>query len=369
MKKIALLLVAIFTVAFAFGQNQKLFVGTFTSEGAEGIYVCNFNSETGEILLDKTIKAIDNPSFLKLSPDKKYLYVVTRVPASVEKSGGYVAAYKTDENGNLHFINKQSSNGEDPCFVDVSGDGKFVAIANYGSGTTALYPVQNNGGLQPSTSVIVNQGSGYDKSRQSSPHAHSIKFSPFNNRVFSADLGTDQLNIFTLNDNELVPFSQKSVKMKPGSGPRHFVFHPNENVIYVINELSSTITALKKQNEMWSEFQTISTLPAGFEGTSYCADIHISPDGQFLYGSNRGDNSIAVFAIDEKTNRLNSKGIVSVEGNWPRNFVLSSNGNFMLVANQKSGNITVFRINKESGMPLFTGNEIQLSAPVCLEFY
>ncbi len=369
MKRIILLQILVLVVISVFGQNQKLFVGTFTSEGAEGIYICNFNTENGEISLGKTIKAVDNPSFLKLSADKKYLYVVTRVPGNVEKTGGYVSAYETDENANLHFINKQSSNGEDPCFVDVSGDGKYVAIATYGSGTTSLYPVQQNGGLLPATSVIVNEGSGFDKSRQASPHAHSIKFSPFNSMVFSADLGTDQLNIYTLKNNELVPFNPAFVKMKPGAGPRHFVFDPDDKVIYVINELNSTITALKKQNETWSEFQSISTLPAGFKGTSYCADIHLSKDGRFLYGSNRGDNSIAVFTIDNKTNELSSKGTVSVEGNWPRNFTLSPDGNYMLVANQKSGNIAVFKIDGESGMPEFTGNEIQLPAPVCLEFY
>lgn len=349
--------------------SQKLFVGTFTSGGAEGIYLCDFDASTGKIEKRKTFKGIDNPSFLKISQDKKFLYSVNRVSPAIEPSGGYVTSFKIDENQNLQFLNKQISNGAGPCHIDVSADGKYVAIATYVGGTISLYPVAEDGSLFSSTTTIVNQGSGPNERRQKEPHAHSVKFSPYNNLVFSADLGTDQLNIFELKGNQLSKYSQDSVEIVAGSGPRHFDFHPERKIIYVINELNSTVTAIKNENESWLPFQTLSTLPAGFDGTSYCADIHVSADGRFLYGSNRGHNSIVVFQIDKQSGELNFIQTVSTEGDWPRNFTLSPDGRFLLAANERSGNITVFRINNDTGVPEFTGSELKLPAPVCLEFY
>ncbi len=371
MKRILLLSVLIVNVLFAYGEKPEkhhFYVGTFTSEGAKGIYYCEFDKKTGEISLKETFQGVDNPSFLKISPDRKYLYVVNRAPKEIEPTGGYVSAYEIGKDGIIKFLNKQLSHGADPCHVDVSKDGKFVAVANYGGGTTALYAIDKNGSLLPASSVIVNQGSSINKSRQTKPFAHSIKFSPFSNQVFSADLGTDQLNIFSLEGDQLVQNGQKYVKLDPGAGPRHFDFYPDGDFIFVISELNSTITTLKREGQNWEKYQVISTLPADFKEVSYCADIHVSADGKFLYGSNRGHNSIAVFEIIGNEKLLKSVGFVSVEGNWPRNFALSPDGNYLLVANQKSGNITVFKINKETGMPVFTGNEIKIPAPVCIEF-
>lgn len=349
------------------GVVHKMYVGTFTSEGAEGIYLCSFDTQTGTIKLDETFKGVDNPSFLKISPNRKYLYSVNRAPKNVESAGGYVTAYEINKNGSLKFLNKQLSHGSGPCHIDVSGDGKFVAIATYGGGTVSLYPVAKNGRLAEATTVVQNQGSGANKRRQEAPHAHCVKFSPYNNQVFNADLGTDQLNVFLLKNKKLV--RQDSVEMAAGAGPRHFNFHPNEQVIYVINELNSTITAVGNVGGNWKKFQTVSTLPPDFTGDNSCADIHVSADGKFLYGSNRGHNSIAVFEIDPHNKHLTFIKTVSTEGDWPRNFTISPDGNFLLVANQRSGNIAVFQIDKKSGIPEFTGNQIKLPAPVCLEFY
>ena len=360
----------VFATLLASCQNestQKLYVGTFTSEGAKGIYLCNFNSETGEILLEKTFKGIDNPSFMKISPDKKYLYSVSRTTPEIEKSGGFAAAYKIEKNGTLHFLNKQISNGAGPCHIDVSPDGKFVAIATYTGGTTSLYPVNIDGSLLPATSVIDNNNADNINSKITS-HAHSIKFSPFDGKIYSADLGTDQLNIFDFENGNMIKGKQNFVKLKQGAGPRHFEMHKNGKIIFVINELNSTISVLKNEDGIWKEFQTISTIPNNFEGKSYCADIHISDNGKFLYGSNRGHNSIAVFTVNSKSKELTFKTTVGVEGDWPRNFVISPNGEFMLVANQRSGNITVFKIDRKTGVPEFIGEQIQLPAPVCLEF-
>lgn len=356
----------------AFSQEKKeydFYVGTFTSEGAEGIYLCNLDANNGEIKLVNTFPGVDNPSFLKVSPDKKYLYVASRVPQAIEPDGGTVLAYKILERGNIQFLNKQSSHGADPCHIDVSKDGKFVAIATYGGGTVSLYPVSPDGKLNPASTVIVNQGKSADPSRQSKPHAHSIKFSPFDNSVFSADLGTDHLDVFTLEKGELKKGNLEFLKLDPGSGPRHFDFHPDGNVIYVINELNSTITVFENQKAKWVKKQVIGTLPKNYPEASYCADIHVSRDGKFVYGSNRGHNSIAVFKVTSKTKKLENARFVDVEGNWPRNFALSPDGKFMLVANQKSGNITVFKIDQNSGMPVFTGKEIKIPSPVCIEFF
>jgi 6-phosphogluconolactonase len=365
MNRLIVALLLTLNVLSVFGkksEKQLFYVGTYTSNGGKGIYLCNFDNGSGEISLIETFEGIDNPSFLKTSDDKNFLYAVT------EKQEGNVSAFQIDKIGKLKFINQQSSNGKGPCHVDVSSDRKFVAVANYGGGTTALYPVAKNGSLLPATSVIVNEGSSIDKSRQTKPFAHSIKFWPFGNRVFSADLGTDQLNIFSLEGDKLIQNGQKFAKLDPGSGPRHFDFHPDGETIFVICELNSTIATFKMVNQNWEKKQVISTLPGDFKGTSYCADIHVSDDGKFLYGSNRGHNSIAVFEINNDTKQLKSIGFVSVEGDWPRNFALSPDGNYLLAANQKSGNITVFKINKETGMPEFTGKEIKIPAPVCIEF-
>ena len=347
---------------------RKLYVGTFTSSESEGIYLCHFDATSGELTLDRTFKGIDNPNFLKISPDKKYLYAAIRPPKVIEESGGYINAYRIDETGLLHFLNKQVSHGDDPCHINVSANGKFVAAATYGGGSVSVFPVKNNGMLQPASSTVIFKGSGPNKTRQNEPHAHSIKFSPNNNQVFSADLGTDQLNIFSLEGEKLIPADQKFVKTKPGAGPRHFDFYPGGKYIYVINELNSTITCFQQKKGTWEKFQAVSTIPTNFSDENYCADIHVSADGKFLYGSNRGHNSIAVFKIAPVTKKLERLAIVSSEGEWPRNFTLTKNGEYLLVANQYSGNITVFKITPETGIPSFTGKKLKIPAPVCLEF-
>lgn len=356
-------------MAFAQLKSQQIFyVGTFTSEGGEGILRCGLNSETGEIQVQETFKGIDNPAFLKISEKKSYLIAGLTPAKNVDSARGYVSAFKIEEGGKLKFVNKQFSHGNEPCHVDISRDGNWVAAANYGSGTLALFPVSGEGKIQPASTVIVNQGSGPDLSRQAGPHAHSIKFSPFTNEVFSADLGTDQLDIFRLENGRLVQNDQKFVKMDAGAGPRHFEFHPSGKFIYVINELNSTVTLLVNEAGIWVKKQNYRTVPNDFAEKSYCADIHISKDGRFLYGSNRGHNSIVVFSVNPVSGELKTIGFVPVEGNWPRNFGISPDGEYLLVANQRSANITVFRINQQTGMPEFTGKQLKTGSPVCIEF-
>ena len=344
------------------------YVGTFTSEGAEGIYLCKFYSQNCDIKLIKTFKGIHNPSFIKISPDKNTLYAVTRMPEQEGEPAGFVEAYHISNDGELTFLNKQNSNGSDPCHVDVSPDGNLVAIATYGGGSISLYPIKNDGRLLPASSTISLHGSGPDISRQSSPHAHSIKFSTSGEKVFNADLGTDQLNIFRIKNKKLIPDKQKQINLAPGAGPRHFVFNSAENTIYVINELNSTVTTIQNINGNWRKIQIISTLHPGYKGENYCADIHISNNGNYVYASNRGHNSITIFKVEPDTKKLKRHGSVPCHGDWPRNFALSPDNNYILVANQKSANITVFKIDTETGMLKYTGHEIKLPAPVCIEF-
>lgn len=346
---------------------QEFYVGTYTAEGGEGIYLCKLDEKTGDLSLMNTFTGIDNPSFVRLSPDRKYLYSVSET-AKGDGETGFVHAFKVEENRDLTLLNSQESVGDNPCHVDVSADGKFVLVSNYSGGTFSILATDEDGKLFPAEKTVYNEGSGPVVGRQETPHAHSAKFSPFTNEVFNADLGTDQLNVFHLENGTLVQHNQSFVKLAPGSGPRHFDFHPNGKVIYVINELNSTVSVLKKEGDSWTVFQDISTLPSDFEGESYCADVHISKDGKYLYGSNRGDNSIAVFEVDAKDATLKLKDVVSVEGNWPRNFGITPGGEWLLVANQRSGNITVFKVDKETGSISFTGKELKLPSPVCVEF-
>ncbi len=367
MKTNILFLIALLFSVFVFAQENKIqnfYVGTYTSAGSDGIYLCSLNLETGEITAEKSFSGIENPSFVSLSPNNKYLYSVSEAG----EKGSFVYAYKVENNKDLTLLNKQSSNGQGPCHVGVSADGKFVATATYGAGTTSLYPVSDDGSLKEASSININKGSSANENRQNKPHAHSIKFSPYGKQVFSADLGTDNLDIYQLKSGKLENEGQAFVKMKPGAGPRHFDFHPKKEVIYVINELNSTLSVVKKVDNMWKVDQNISTLPEDFEGTSYCADVHISADGKYLYGSNRGHNSIVIYEVNKKDQSLTSLGTVSVEGNWPRNFGLTPDGKWMLVANQKSNDITVFKINQKTGMPEFTGNKFEIPSPVCIEF-
>lgn len=374
MERVYKIITSFFLVSFislaGFSQIRgggKFYAGTYTDEGSEGIYLCDFNYATGEISLNQVFKGMNNPNFLKISPDKRTLYAVTRLAAGDGKSDGFIEAYRIGVDGRLDFINRQDSHGGHPCHVDISPDGKIVGIANYGGGTTSLYPVNEDGSLRPASSTVINKGSGPDRSRQSAPHAHSLRFSPSGDTVFSADLGTDRVDIFNVKNFMHKRARQKYLELPAGSGPRHFDFHPDGDVIYVINELKPTITSFKRGEKRWDIFETVSTVPGEFTDVNYCADIHVSADGKFLYGSNRGHNSIVVYEIQD-SKRLQWKGYISSQGDWPRSFAFSPDQRFIVVANQKSGNVVVYKINKANGMPQFTGYEIKIPAAVSIEF-
>lgn len=344
------------------------YVGTFTSEGAEGISLCSLDTVTGNLEEVRLFKGIDNPNFVRLSPDRKYLYATTRGPLAADPDGGSVTAFRVRDNGELQFINKRSSHGDDPCYADVSADGRWVAVANYGGGSVALYPVADDGSLEPASSVVRHEGSGPLKRRQSRPYAHSIRFMGGSDQLMAADLGADKLFAYSLDPSsgKLISRPGASTSLPPGSGPRHFDFTPDGQFIYVVNELSSTITVFENKEGSLVQLQDVTTLPGGYSGVSYCADIHLSPCRKFLYASNRGHNSVVVFSRDAASGMISPVTHVAVEGNWPRNFAMAPGGRFMLVANQRSHNITLFRM--EGGLPVFTGKSLETKAPVCIEF-
>ena len=365
-----LLLILIFIVQTASARKFHLYIGTYTDGDSKGIYHYLFDSETGSLKYVDVTGDIKNPSFLKISPNKRYLYSVAEGDSFNGIKGGGVAAFKIGKTGSLSKINDALSLGAYPCHVNISPDNKKIIASNYGGGSLAFYNINEDGGISPINQLIQHEGTGADPVRQATPHTHSSQFDKSGKQLFAADLGIDKLLIYRFNEDSLLFFPDKQpfVRMEQGAGPRHFAFTKKQDFIYVINELNSTISVLKRTKEDIKKIQDISTLPPDFTGTSYCADIHISADGRFVYGSNRGHNSIAIFSRDKKTGMLAFVGAESVRGDWPRNFGIEPNGNFLLVANQKSSNITVFAIDRATGKLTFTGTEIEIPNPVCIEF-
>ena len=350
--------------------DRLLYVGTYTSGTSEGIYLYGINESTGELNQLASAKSI-NPSFLVVNAGQ-FLYAVNEVPDLEGKRTGGVSAFKIDASSpKLTFINQQPSEGADPCHLSFDGQQKHLLVANYTSGTVAVLPIQRDGSLGPAVDVKQHQGSG-PREQQKGPHAHCIKLDRANHYAFAADLGSDNVMIYRFNpvSGKLEPGPQPSASLHAGAGPRHLTFHPNGKYLYVINELDSSLTTFKYDpaRATLTAFETVSTLPRDFSGTSYCADVHGVNLGRFLDGSNRGHNSIVVFAIDSQTGRLNLVQHVSTGGNWPRNFVIDPLGRFLLVANQRSDNVVVFRIDPHTGRLTPTGTGAQIPVPVCLTF-
>lgn len=322
---------------------------TYQGKG-EGIYRYRFDLATGALEYDGLTPNVVNPSYMAIHPQRGYLYTVNQAVALGNRPGGAVSAFAVEpDSGELTFLNQQPSQGSGPCHLCVDQGGRFVLAANYRSGTATILPIQVDGRLAEASHTVQHAGSSVNPKRQEGPHAHSINLDPANRYAFVADLGLDRVMIYQVdfNQGKLLPHAtQPWVQVKAGAGPRHFAFHPKGQYAYVINELDSTVSAFTydQTRGTLNEIQTLSTLPDGFEGQSHCADIHLHPTGRFLYGSNRGHDSIAVFGVDSATGRLNFSGCEPTGGQTPRNFALDPTGAFLLAANQNSDNVVVFRI-------------------------
>lgn len=340
-------------------KSMTLFVGTYTDAESEGIYKLQFDTESGKILNTSLAAKITSPSYLTLSEGKDFLYAVQEIN-DFKNGTGAVTTFAM-ENDSLTEIQTVSSGGAHPCHVSLSPSGDKLAVANYTGGNASIYNVGADGKLLgPSAFMDHTQ---IDTTKN--PHAHMAKW--VNNNIYIADLGLDALLEYKDEDAEIA--KPKAILQLPkGAGPRHFTTTKNGRFLYVINELNSTITVFEKNDSgTYVSLHEVSTLSADFKGESFCADIHVSQDGRFLYGSNRGENTIVIFSIDEQTGHLILIGRESVQGDWPRNFTLDPTGKFLLVANQKSNNITVFKRDIEKGILTFL-NEEKLDKPVCLVF-
>jgi 6-phosphogluconolactonase len=354
-------------------KELMLYIGTYTSGKSEGIYLYRLDMATGALKPVGVTKGISNPSFLTVDPQRKYLYAVNEVTEFGGKPTGAVSAFAINKkNGELTFLNQLPSLGGAPCHIIVDKAGKNVLVANYVGGNAAVFPIQADGKLGPHSDMVQHEGSGPNKQRQDKPHAHNVVLDATNRFAFVTDLGLDQIKVYRFDaaKGKLMPNTPPAVQAQPGAGPRHLTFHPNGKFAYSIHELNSTMTALAYDaaKGTMKPLQTLSTLPKDFSGESYCADVHVSPNGKFLYGSNRGHNSIVVYAIDEKTGKLTYVENVSTQGNWPRNFGIDPTGTFLLAANERSNDIFTFRIDAKTGKLKYTGLKAEVPAPICLQF-
>jgi 6-phosphogluconolactonase len=350
-----------------------VYVGTYTSGNSEGIYLYGLNLVSGELKHIATTTRVKDPSFLALSPTRRYLYAVNEIEEFAGKKSGAVSAFALNQRtGELSPLNQQPSLGGAPCYVDVDHTGSFVLVANYVGGNVAVLPVRSDGSLGEATDVKQDRGSSVNVERQEGPHAHCIVLDPSNRFAYACDLGTDKILIFRYDRRrgKLIPNEVPWVKVKLGAGPRHLTFRPDGKYAYVINELHATITAFAHDRVVGhlKELQTIATLPADFTDANTSADIHVSPDGKFLYCSNRGHDSIAAFQINPRHGKLTFITHEPTGGKTPRNFAIDPTGAFLLVANQHSDNIVTFRRNRQTGRLNATGHVAKVPSPVCLKF-
>jgi 6-phosphogluconolactonase len=352
--------------------TQGVYVGSYAAADKPALHQLDLDLTTGELRAKAETSGIANPSFLALHPNRRFVYAVSEVSEYEGQKSGAVVAYAVDpKTGGLTLLNRQASGGDGPCYITVDPGGRYVLVANYGGGTVAALPIEPDGRLKPAVSVIKHQGSGADKSRQEGPHAHSIDLDRAGRFALAADLGLDKVLVYAVGPSgALTPNSPPSAALPPGSGPRHLAFGANGAFAYVINELSSTVAvfAYDATAGKLESLQSLSTLPAGHIGKSYPAEIAVSPDGRFLYGSNRGHDSIAGFAIDASSGRLRATGHTPAGGSWPRHFALDPTGAFLLVANQKSNSVVVFRVDPKTGGLTPTGHQATLPAPACVMF-
>jgi 6-phosphogluconolactonase len=354
--------------------SQWIYVGTYTNSGkSQGIYRLEIDNETGRVSEPTLAAESPDPSFLAVHPTRRFLFAVNEVETFGGKRTGSVTAFTLDaKSGVLGLINKQPSRGAAPCHLSIDHTGKALLVANYSGGSVAAIPIDEDGRLGLSSTLRQHEGSSADKARQSGPHAHSINLDAGNRFAVAADLGLDKLLVYKFDPTQpaLVPNDPPFAKIAPGSGPRHFAFHPDGKHAYVINELKSTVTALDYDPErgILSEIQTIGTLPDGYTGASYTAEVQVHPTGKFLYGSNRGHDSIAVFAIEPGTGKLKAIEQVPTGGKNPRNFGIDATGRFLLAANQDSSTIKVFKIDGETGRLTPTGQIVKVPVPVCVKF-
>jgi 6-phosphogluconolactonase len=362
------------TAAPAAHKKYLVYVGTYTEDGSEskGIYAYRFDSGTGAITALGLAARTINPSFLTVHPNNQFLYAVNEVQNYAGQKSGAVSAFAIDRvTGKLRLLNQVATKGGDPCYITVDKAGKHVLVANYAGGSVAVFPVLDDGRLGEVSAFVQHAGHGTNPQRQEAPHAHSVDLSPDNRFAIVDDLGLDETLVYKFDGatGSLAP-DPTIAKADAGAGPRHFAFHPNGRFAYVINEMGSTVVAFgydANSGELHA-LQTVSSLPKNFSGQNGASEIEVHPSGKFLYASNRGHDSIAVFAIDADKGTLTAVEDVSTKGKSPRHFEIAPGGALLFDANEKSDNLVIFRIDPQTGRLAATGKVLEVAAPVCVKF-
>lgn len=351
------------------------YIGTYTAPGkSRGIYVARFDAATGKLGAPELAAETSRPSFLAIHPNRKFLYAIGEVAEAGGKKGGAVCAFKIDAStGKLTLINQASSVGAGPCHVTVDKAGRNVLVANYGGGSCAVLPIKQDGSLAESSCFQQHAGSSVNPKRQAGPHAHAINLDAANRFAFVPDLGLDKVMIYKFDPAKgcITPNDPPFAAVPPGSGPRHIAFHPSQKFAYVINEMLCTMTTFRydAQRGALTEIETVSTLPAGesVQPGYSTAEVEVHPNGKFLYGSNRGHDTIAVFTIaeDGKIKLIQNE---PTQGKMPRHFTLDPTGRWLLAEHQNSDTIVLFSVDQETGKLKPTGQTVEVGSPVCIQF-
>lgn len=364
--------------------RQLVFVGTYSEpilfgtgqvlQGkGQGIHAFWLDRTTGQLTPGPVTKT-RNPSYLAFDPSRRFLYAVNEFKEYEGMASGAVSAFRIDaKTGELAFLNQRASQGTDPCHLMADRTGKCVLVANFASGSVAVLPIMPDGSLAEASCVIQHEGSSLNPTRQKGPHAHAVELDAANRYAFVPELGVDRVMIYRLDPaaGKLTPNpDQKWISMRPGAGPRQIVFHPGGKLAFLINELDCTMTSYRYDSARGGleEIQTLPTLPAGFTGNSSCAEVQIAPSGKFLYGSNRGHNTLATYRIDAASGKMQIVGFQPTGGAIPRNFEVDSVGSYLAAANQESNNVVIFRLDNETGKMTPTGSEVDVGTPVCVRF-
>jgi 6-phosphogluconolactonase len=350
-----------------------VYIGTYTEKGSKGIYACRFDPATDRLTsVGLAVETVD-PSFLAIDPSGRFLYAVNELSQYEGRTSGAVSAFAiAPGTGKLTLLNEVASGGAGPCHLTVDKTGKYVLVANYGGGSLAVFPILSDGRLEQASAFVQHKGASVNPQRQEGPHVHSVYMSPDNRFVISADLGLDEVFIYRFDaaKGTLAPNVPPSATVSSGAGPRHFAFSPNGKFGYVIDELQSTITPFSYEAAKGAldVLQPVSTLPPDFKGESTAAEVEVHPSGRFLYASNRGLDSIAVFAINSRKGTLTLQAEVPTLGRTPRSFAIDPTGSYLFVANQDSDNVVQFRISPNTGLLAPTGQVLQVLSPVCVIF-
>jgi 6-phosphogluconolactonase len=353
-------------------REYLVYFGTYTGKGSQGIYACRFRPSTGKLTPVELAAETPNPSYLVVDPAQRYLFAANEIGDYQNAKSGSVSSFAIDRHtGKLRALNTVASRGADPCHLAVDKNGSHVLVANYTGGSVAVLPVKADGMLGEASDFIQHKGSSVDPERQKEPHAHDVVLTPDNRFAVVADLGLDKLMVYRLDiEKGKLTADPPAGSVKPGSGPRHFAFHPNGRWAYVINEMGNTITAFNWDGAKGSfhEMQSVPTLPKDFKGENTTAELVVDRKGRYLYGSNRGHDSIAVYAIDPAKGMLTLLEDVPTLGKEPRMFALDPTGAYLFAANQNSNTVVVFRVNPSSGRLTPTGEKVEVVSPVCVTF-